>query len=326
MKKIFSALAGIILLLSCVEEKKSTNKIFNPFEVNVNEQIQIFDLDTIQLKEITGKLGTKIYFDRNSFNVKGSDKITLELKELYNIQDLIKNNIRTLTENNDLLESSGVIFLNFKRNGEDINLAGNSRIQVRFPVKFSNQDKLFSGEMDSTGQMSWSESESYFTVLRFDKQYQIDMPHDVTLDSLPYYQELWRIQDSIYEKTIGRYDRIEKKVGTSLSFNKLGWINIDKFVESPTKTDFNLTNSLDMEGLVIYALYEDLDSFISFYPDETNNIILTDVPVVDKTFLIAVGTKDGQLFGQKLFVGENKSLELSLKELNQSELNKLFEK
>ena len=129
MKKIIVIITiGILFFQSCTEDKVSKNKIFNPFQENENaRESQFFNLDTVQLKEITGKYGTKIYFDRNSFNVKGTDKITLELRELYSIQDLIKNNIRTITSKNELLESSGVIYLNFKRNGENIDLAGNFR-------------------------------------------------------------------------------------------------------------------------------------------------------------------------------------------------------
>jgi len=327
MKKILVLIIGILLFHSCSEEKVSQNKIFNPFQnkETVGES-QFFSLDTVQLKEITGKYGTKIYFDRNSFNLKGSDKVILELKELYSIQDLITNNIRTITKENNLLESSGVIYLNLTRNGEKLNLPDNSNIRVEFPLIFSKKDKLFNGEMDSLGQISWSELKSYFTVLKFDQKYKIDMPHNVILDSLPYYEELWRKQDSIYEKTFGRFDRIEKRVGTLLSFNKLGWINIDKFVEKPAQMDFTFINSLDVEGLIVYALYDSLNSFISYYPDETKDIILKEIPVLEKTHFIVVGIKDGQLFAQKILVNENKTIELSLKDINQTELNKLFEK
>lgn len=326
MKKIIALIFGVIFCLGCVDDKVANNKIFNPFLDIKSAESQYFNLDTIQLKEITGKYGTKIYFDRNSFNLKGSDKIILELKELYSIQDLITNNIRTITKENDLLESSGVIFINLTRNGEKLKLPDNSNIKVEFPLILSNQDKLFNGEVDSLGQISWSELESYFTVLKFDQKYQIDMPHDVILDSLPYYEELWRKEDSVYEKTFGRFDRIEKRVGTLLSFNKLGWTNVDKFVEEPSQMDFTFTNSLEVEGLVVYALYDNLNSFISYHPDETKDIVLNDVPVLEKTYFIVVGIKDGQLFAQKVLVNEKRTIELNLKNINQAELNKLFEK
>ena len=326
MKKLFSILLILLLLLNCTKEKPSKNKTFNPFNVSKIGESQFFDLNTIQLKEITGKYGTKIFFDRNSFNVKGSDKITMELKELYNIQDLIENNIRTLTKDNELLESSGVIFLNFKRNGKDIELAGNSTIGVTFPIELSKQDQLFSGTIDTTGQISWTQTESYFTVMRYDRTYAIDMPFEITLDSLPYYRQLWRKQDSIYELTARPSEKIESKVGTALTFNKLGWINIDRIVEQTKKRDFSINNEKEVDGIIIFIVYENLNSFISYYPEDTKNILLMDIPIVENTSLIAVGLKGKNLFAYKTPIKDKKAFNLSLEPIMQSELEELFEK
>tara|TARA_R110000744_G_scaffold345783_1_gene451214 strand:- start:897 stop:1880 length:984 start_codon:yes stop_codon:yes gene_type:complete len=327
MKKIIVIVFGLLLLISCVEDKVSKNKIFNPFQESENiGKSQYFNLDTVQLKEITGKYGTKIYFDRNSFNLKGSDKVILELKELYSIEDLITNNIRTITNENDLLESSGVIYLNFTRNGEKLNLPDNSSIRVKFPINLSNQDKLFNGKIDSLGQISWSKIEASFMVIRYDKTFAIDVGFEVTLDSLPYYQKMWKEQDSIYESTMRSYEKIESRVGSSLSFNKLGWINIDRFVEEPVKMDLILKNKLELDGLVVYVIYENLNSFISYYPEETQSISLRDVPVLEKTFLVAVGIKEKQLFAEKVLFNKKSPINLNLVKVNQSELNQLLRK
>lgn len=326
MKKLSFIIFGLLLFLNCAKEKESKNKIFNPFKVSENVQNQIFDLDTIQLKEIIGKHGTKIYFHRNSFDVNSTDKISLELKELYNLSDLIKSNTRTVTNENELLESSGVIYLNFKSNGEDIYLKDSSRISVRFPFDLKAQERIFNGETDSIGQTSWSITESYFTVFRYDKTYGIDIGHDITLDSLPYYKELWRKQDSVYEKTIGSYENIEKSIGSAVSLTNLGWINVDRFVEQPTKMDFSLTNSLEIDGIIIYVVYDNLNSFTSYYPDETKSIILTDIPILEGTSLIAVGIKDKQLFAQKMTIEEKETMSLSLKPIIRTELDRLFKK
>ncbi|WP_430426276.1 hypothetical protein [Maribacter litoralis] len=326
MKKIGILIIGLVLLTGCVEERNTSNKIFDPFQTSIKVESQFFDLDTISLKEIEGKKGTKIYFLRESFDVDSTDKISLELKEFYTISDLIKNNIRTITQDNELLESSGVIYLNFTKNGEELKLKDSTTIRVRFPISLSKQDKIFNGKIDSISQMSWSETEAYFMVLRFNKKYQIDMGYNVTLDSLPYYQELWRKQDSIYEETVESYNNIDKKVGAAVSLTNLGWINVDRFVEKPTTRDFLLTNSLEVEGIVMYVVYENLNSFTSYYPDDTKNIILTDVPVLENTSLIAVGIKNKQLYAQKILVEDKDSLQLSLQPINQTELDKLFGK
>ena len=326
MKKIGILIIGLVFITGCVKERNTSNKIFYPFQTSTKVESQFFDLDTISLKEIEGKKGTRIYFFRDSFDVNSTDKITLELKEFYNISDLIKNNIRTITQDNELLESSGVIYLNFTKNGEELKLKDSTTIRVRFPISLSEQDKIFNGKMDSTSQMSWSETEAYFMVLRFNKKYQIDIGYDVTLDSLPYYKELWRKQDSIYNETISSYNNIDKKVGAAVSLTNLGWINVDRFVEKPTTRDFSLTNSLEVEGIVMYVVYDNLNSFTSYYPDDTENIILTDVPVMENTSLVAVSIKNKQLYAQKILVDDKDSMQLSLQPINQTELDKLFGK
>ncbi|WP_299441619.1 hypothetical protein [uncultured Aquimarina sp.] len=326
MKKLSFIIFGLLVVLSCSKEKKSTNKVFNPFKVIENSQNQIFNIDTIQFKKITGKYGTEIYFNRDSFDVDSADKISLELKEFYDISDLIKNNIPTITKDNKLLESSGVIFLNFKKNGKKINLKDSSSITIKFPVHLSGQDKIFNGEVDSIGQLSWSKTDSYFSIIRFNKKIHIDEPYDITLDSLSYYQDLWRKRDSIYELTASDQEKIESRVISNLLINKLGWINIDRFIEESIKKDFSVMNDKALDGIIFYTIYENLNSFTSYYPAETENILLTDIPILENTFLIAVGIKDGELFAQKILMNDKKSIKLSLKAINQNELNELLKK
>jgi len=326
MKKIGILILGLVFLMGCVEEKDTRNKKFDPFQTSVKEESQFFDLDTISLKEIEGEKGTIIYFLRESFDVDSTDKISLELKEFYNISDLIKNNIRTITQDNELLESSGVIYLNFTKNGEELKLKDSTNISIRFPFEFSGQDKVFNGKIDSIGQISWSRTESFFTVLYYNQEYGIDMPREVTMDSLPYYQELWRKQDSIYEASYGAYDKIKETVGHSISLNNLGWLNIDRYVENPTKMDFEIINPQEVDGIIIYFVYDDYNSFTSFVPNDKSHISLKTIPIVPNTSIVAVGTKDEQLFAEKLPIEEKQPIELDLKKVSRSELVKLFEK
>ncbi len=326
MKKLGILLFGLLFLTNCVEEKETVNKKFDPFQNNDEIKSQFFDLDTIGLKEVVGKKGTIIYYNRDYFNVDSTDKITLELREYYELSDLIKSNIRTLTDDNELLESSGVVFLEFKKNGQKINLKDDNNISIRFPLEFSGKDRIFNGKIDSIGQISWSQTESFFTVLRYDKEYAIDVPHEVTMDSLPYYQELWRKQDSIYEAKYGAYDRIKESVGNSVSLDNLGWLNIDRYVENPSKMDFEINNPRDVDGIIIYFVYDDYNSFTSFIPNNKDHISLKRIPIVPNTSIVAVSTKGKQLFAEKLPIEKRQPIKLKLKKISGSELVKLFEK
>ncbi|MEE9362136.1 MAG: hypothetical protein V3U92_06010 [Cellulophaga sp.] len=313
-----------LLFLGCKKDKQIDNIPFNPFDDLIEGESQFFDLDTVSLKEITGKYGTKIYFERSFFDVDELEKITLELKEFYKLRDLIKNNIRTITNENELLESSGVIYLDFKKNGVSIDLKDSVNINLRFPKELSNRDKLFIGEIDSIGQTSWMELETKVSFMKFNIKWQIDELFETTLDSLPYYQDLWKKQDSILSELEDNYNEIDSKLNPIFSINKLGWINIDKFVESTFLKNIDLEITTGVDGLVVYFIYPTLNSFNSYYPQEVDKISLKKVPIVDKTNIIIVGQKNNILYAKKIELGENYKIKTELKEISLNKLEKLL--
>lgn len=313
-----------ILTLGCKEDKQMENTPFNPFGNPVEAESQFFNLDTIALKEITGKNGTKIYYERTLFNVDESDKITLELKEFYKLRDLITNNIRTITTENELLESSGVIYIDFKKNGVSMKLKDNSNINLRFPKELSSQDKLFIGEIDSIGQTSWSELETRISFMKFNKTWQIDELIETTLDSLPYYEKLWKTQDSILVEREDNFSEIESKLNPLLSINQLGWINIDKFIEPTVLENFDLEIRTRVDGLVVYFIYENLSSFTSYYPNEVDKISLREIPIVNNTFIVIVGQKNEKLYAKRIKIGENLKIKTDLEEIDLNRLEKLL--
>ena len=68
-----------ISIFSC---KKDTPEFrpTNPFDNILVIEKQFFDLDTLINKKIIGEKGTKIYFNREDFDINENDKVTLELK------------------------------------------------------------------------------------------------------------------------------------------------------------------------------------------------------------------------------------------------------
>jgi hypothetical protein len=326
MKNLIKILLTVtIIFLGCKEDRQIQNIPFNPFEkAVVSGENQLFDLDTISLKENTGEFGTKIYYNRILFNVNKTDKITLELREFYQFQDLINNNIRTITTVNELLESSGVIYLDFKKNGESISLKDSTSIRISFPKVLSNQDKLFGGEIDSIGQISWSKIDAKFSYMKYDKAYGIELLRETTLDSLPYYQKMWREQDSIYKEWEDNYREIEERVNTLLSVNRLGWINIDKFIEPSDKKNIDLEIITAIDGLIVYVIYEGLNSFTSYYPETIDNVTLKELPIIGATYIIPVGLKNNELYAEKSPISEHSKLKMELKKISLSELERLL--
>ena len=311
-------------MISCAEERDSKNIVFDPFENYPKIENQFFNLDTIRLKEITGEKGTKIYFERSSFNVSEIDKITLELKELYGLNDLITHNLRTVTDDNELLESGGVLELEFKKNGERIELKDGAEIKLRFPKSFRGIEKLYLRETDSTGQTSWTEIETKFTFYQVNEEYQIELLLETTLDSLPYYQEKWRIQDSIAAVEAKNYELIESGIKPILSISEIGWINIDWIIEPQESKEIEFINLTDVDGLIVYFLYDSRVSFMNYYPEKTDTFTLQNVPIIENTFAILVGNKKEKLFAEKIRIDDNFKIETSLKEVSAAELEELI--
>lgn len=324
MKKIGIAICSILFLSSCAEQKDSENIVFDPFENYPRIENQFFNLDTIKSKVITGKKGTKIYFDRNSFEVSESDKITLELKELYELNDLVSFNLRTVTNDNQLLESGGVLELEFKKNGEPIGLKDEAELKFTSPKSLRGIEKLYLLQTDSIGQTSWKEIDAKFSLMLFDEAYQIDLLFESTLDSLPYYKEKWRIQDSIAAAEAKIYEQIESEIRPILSINEIGWINIDWIIEPQESKELEFNNLTEVDGLIIYFFYDGRVSFINYYPERTDTFILQDVPILENTFAILVGNKEEKLFAEKIKISDNSKIETSLREVSSEELEQLI--
>ncbi len=119
--------------ISCKDDKKVELKPENYLQELNEVELQIFELDTISFSKIEGKNGTEIWFKREAFEVNDNQKITVQLKEFYDFKELIFNNINTITNKGELLESSGVIYLDFLADGKSLKLKENNRIGVKFP-------------------------------------------------------------------------------------------------------------------------------------------------------------------------------------------------
>ncbi len=87
------------------------------------------DLDTI----ITGKNGTQVFIPKNSFvNVDGElvkGKVDIETIEVLSVADFIKTNIQTIS-NRLPLQSEGMVFIDAKYNGLQLEIASGKKIQI----------------------------------------------------------------------------------------------------------------------------------------------------------------------------------------------------
>ena len=157
MKTIYILIFSIVML-SCQKEKTSL-----PIEENsiaISSQLKTNKLQTFEfvLKNdtlISGKEGTSIWITKDLFENYTNGKITFELKEFYSKEDMILNGLSTVTDKDELLESSGMFYINFKEGDKQLKIKKGKSYDVTIPNKplaesniyYNNNDSIFSWEL-----------------------------------------------------------------------------------------------------------------------------------------------------------------------------------
>lgn len=147
-------------MLSCQKEKTSL-----PIEENsiaISSQLKTDKLQTFEfvLKNdtlISGKEGTDIWIPRDLFENYSNGKITFELKEFYSKEDMILNGLSTVTDKDELLESSGMFYINFKEDDKQLRIKKGKSYNVTIPNKpladsniyYSDNDSIFRWELSN---------------------------------------------------------------------------------------------------------------------------------------------------------------------------------
>jgi hypothetical protein len=153
-------------MLSCQKEKTSL-----PIEENsiaISSQLKTDKLQTIEfiLKNdtlISGKEGSKIWIPRDLFENYSNGKITFELKEFYSKEDMIVNGLSTVTDKDELLESSGMFYINFKEDDKQLKIKKGKSYKVEIPNKPLAKSNIYYNDNDSI--FRWELEKSKLKVL-----------------------------------------------------------------------------------------------------------------------------------------------------------------
>lgn len=98
---------------------------------------QLFTIMSSRDTAITGEQGTKLFIKANSF-VDMMDKpvegeIDIELKECYKLDDMLKENLTTLSDNK-VLETGGMVYIGAKSNFKELKLKQFTDIEMANPL------------------------------------------------------------------------------------------------------------------------------------------------------------------------------------------------
>ncbi len=328
IKKTFLTILFILsLILHSCEKKESIYSPKNHLKGLSKIENQTFDLDTIHTKTITGKYGTKIHFRRELFAVAKNEIITLTLKEFYSFDQLLLNSISTITSDNKLLESSGVIKINFYAGGKEINLKSQNYLQVEFPDERMKNNNIYIGEIDSLTGFAWSLQQLKDTLIIVNKgttRERIILEQWIDKDSVKIYL------DNLSELEKQRRKNWEKKSSfeNSVYLTQLNWINIDRLVNEEYSLSFNLKNKkVEIEDYTYYILYENLNSILTIYKKPSEILNFEEIKIKGNTSLFILGHIDGNFFSQKILLNElknNSTIKLNLKKTEKEEIIKVL--
>ena len=165
--KSFYILLFSIAILSCQKEKTSL-----PIEENsiaISSQLKTNKLQTFEfvLKNdtlISGKEGTSIWITKDLFENYTNGKITFELKEFYSKEDMILNGLSTVTDKDELLESSGMFYINFKEGDKQLKIKKGKSYDVTIPNKPLSESNIYYNDNDSIFRWELSKNKLYTEI------------------------------------------------------------------------------------------------------------------------------------------------------------------
>ena len=260
---------------SDVAHYSSLSDFFNKNEV----KSQFFTITNPQLADtIVGLRGVILIIPSNAFvdnnNHAPAGSVTIELREVLNVQDMILSNIQTVTTNNDLLQSGGMVKLVATAGVTTLNINQyqGKRIEILLPAKTPIQDmNIFFGKTDSQSVMKWYQADSSIAGI-------------TQKDSSSTYFYM-------------------------MDLNKLGynWINCDHFYNSSTNTTFKVETAIisgtgDTVDVQAFSVFRRINSIASLH-SSSDPKYLESIMVPEGMDATVVGIGVGRN-SKKLYFGE----------------------
>jgi hypothetical protein len=251
MKTFYIFLLSIVLF-SCQKEKSTLPNEKNTIAVSSllkTDKLQNFEFllknDTI----ISGKERTKIWIPSDLFENYTNGKITLELKEFYSKEDMILNGLSTVTDKDELLESSGMFYINFTEEDKQLKIKKGKSYKVEIPNKPLAESNIYYNDNDSIFRWELSDNKFYVPIIDYFRNADFGITvgtdgiggffKDVRIDSL----EIVKKRDSLALLKI-----LENEENEEIKYNQIDIVDELKHDEKKDKYyDINTNENLTKE-------------------------------------------------------------------------------
>lgn len=165
--KSFYILLLSLTIFSCQKEKYSLPIEENSIAISSKlktDKLQTFEFVLKNNTLVSGKEGTKIWITKDLFENYTNGKITFELKEFYSKEDMILNGLSTVTNKDELLESSGMFYINFKEEGKQLKIRKGKSYNVTIPNKPLTESTIYYNNNDSVFKWELSKNQIYTEI------------------------------------------------------------------------------------------------------------------------------------------------------------------
>jgi len=244
---------GIFLKNSGIKEKKFTEA---PGE-KLKEAATPPEKKTIASDDdlpIVGKQGTELWLEPEDLllpdGTRATYPIQVEILEVYKPKDMILNRISTLSFRR-MLSTAGQVNITASKDGKPLTLSKNNSTSINFPAtsKVDHEMALFYGVEENGSLNNW-------------------VGADTTTKTPPL---------------------LPSRDGYSAFPSQLGWINVDKFINSvePITAITFQSEYPTIDKIEIYLYFPDLKSVMRIYGDKSGL-----VPIGSKVKLIAISITD----------------------------------
>lgn len=373
MKNLIYLAAIALCCASCSEEPRNEEAPIAAIELTEQEEAarldsfikryetppQVFTIPSNKASVVKGAKGSLWYVEPKDLQTKSgkevTGEITVELKELTTVEELLKNNVQTVS-NGKLLSSGGSYYIGMSAGGEELMLKQGKNLKIELP-KLDKGDgmELFYGRRDEMHNMNWSETGVPFKVeepvVAKEKDtawMTIDRPvrrklgapaagfnisanrAEVEADSIMSYVDgkpmsgEEKYKSERYEKVI----KATKNIYSAVQLAELGWINVDKFLKSDMVPLYVSISSADSVRFTkVYVIFKPIRGIIQsqFFG---HNYTFKNIPKKTEARIVAYGfNKNKIMFAKQDFMLENDSsrIELVMNEATEKDLDSFFD-
>lgn len=126
---------------------------------------QRFRIDPSCDTTLVGEEGTLIQLKANSIQNASGEFVTVNLREYYQLSDMVFSNLTTETTNGEMIETGGMIHLEvLADNGEALQLKEGQEVTIKMPYEIKKEGMhLYAGEYDKDSLVVWEEVRNELT-------------------------------------------------------------------------------------------------------------------------------------------------------------------